>query len=245
MTRWKASGIHLAISALIGLIAFCLLYFVYYPHPFFKAAGASQLVLILLSVDVVLGPLLTLAVFKSGKWGMKFDLGVIALLQIAALVYGLYVMWVARPVYFLFAVDRVDIIYANQVRTESFTKAFPPYNKMPIFGPKWAAMRANRSVDEKRRAMDLTMQGYDSIHFPEFYGPPSPENLEAVWKRSLMPSQLTPSSQRIVNAHFGRTINDSEFKILPIKGHSSEFSALFDGKSDRFIDVVEASAWTR
>ena len=36
----------------------------------------------------VVGPLLTLIVFRAGKPGMKFDLAVIGLVQVAALAYG-------------------------------------------------------------------------------------------------------------------------------------------------------------
>ncbi len=74
MSRWKAAGIHLSISILIGLVVGALLFGVWYPPPFFHAAGADMLVLLLVGVDVVLGPLLTLIVFKSGKRGLKFDL---------------------------------------------------------------------------------------------------------------------------------------------------------------------------
>ena len=110
MTRWKASGIHFSISLMIGIFAFCMLYFVYYPQPYFEPAGASKLVMILLGVDIVLGPLLTLSVFKAGKRGMRFDLAVIGAVQAAALIYGLSIMWRARPIFIVAVIDRVELI---------------------------------------------------------------------------------------------------------------------------------------
>ena len=86
MSRWKASGIHLLLSAAIAVVVLTLMLMVWYPWPLFEAAGGSRLVFILVGVDVTLGPLITLVIFKSGKPGLKFDLTVIALVQLAALV---------------------------------------------------------------------------------------------------------------------------------------------------------------
>ncbi len=49
----------------------------------------TEIFLLLLLIDVVLGPLLTLIVYKKGKRTLVMDLAVIAALQLAALTYGL------------------------------------------------------------------------------------------------------------------------------------------------------------
>ena len=99
MTRFRAASTHLAISAVIGAILSALFWFVWYPSPLFKAVGGYELFLMLLVIDVILGPLLTLVVFKSGKKSLKFDLAVIALVQAAALSYGVWTLLIGRPVY--------------------------------------------------------------------------------------------------------------------------------------------------
>ena len=101
MTRWKASAIHLGISAgdrrlgrgrgdAAGLV----------PEPLFTATGGNDLVMILVAVDVVLGPLITLIVFNPAK-PLQADRAststVIAVLQLAALAYGIGVIAMARP----------------------------------------------------------------------------------------------------------------------------------------------------
>ena len=84
MTRWRASSLHLGLSVLVGLGFAALTRFVWYPGPFFELSGAIGLLTILVPVDVLIGPLLTLLVFKSGKPSLRFDLTVIALLQAMA-----------------------------------------------------------------------------------------------------------------------------------------------------------------
>ena len=99
MSRWRASGIHLLISAVLAVVTLILLLKVWYPPPLFTAEGGNDLLFILIGVDVIIGPLITLIIFKVGKPRLRMDLTVIALLQLGALVYGGYVMFVARPVF--------------------------------------------------------------------------------------------------------------------------------------------------
>ena len=115
LNRWQAAGSHLALSAIIGATVLAAMIFVWYPPPYFEAAGGNDLVLLMLGVDVALGPLLTLAVFnpRKGMGKLRFDLAVIAFFQLAALAYGVHVMFIARPSYLVFAVDRFDLVMAN------------------------------------------------------------------------------------------------------------------------------------
>ena len=88
MSRWKAATIYLAISAVIAGAVLWAMLAVWYPRPFFEAAGGGHLLFILVGVDVVLGPTITLIVFdiqKKKLSALQFDLTVIAVLQLAAL----------------------------------------------------------------------------------------------------------------------------------------------------------------
>jgi hypothetical protein len=115
MTRYKASSIHFLISASIVSAIFAVIFFAWYPGPTFRIAGAMSIVTVLVGVDLVLGPTLTLIVYKEGKRGLKFDLVVIALVQLAALVYGSYTFYQERPYYMVYAVDRFNLVTEKQV----------------------------------------------------------------------------------------------------------------------------------
>ena len=115
MTRFRAAFFHFLISATIVSAIFAVIFFVWYPGPTFRIAGALHIVLILVGVDLVLGPTLTLIVYKQGKPGLKFDLAVIALVQLTALVYGVHTFYQERPYYLVFAVDRFNLVTESQV----------------------------------------------------------------------------------------------------------------------------------
>src|SRR5215218_9788376 len=108
-TRWQAAPVHLVISAIIAVLVFATMLLLWYPRPYFTVAGGFTLMLLLIGVDVVIGPLLTLVVFDPRKKSLKFDLAVIVVLQLAALIYGVWIMFSARPVFVAFAGDRFEV----------------------------------------------------------------------------------------------------------------------------------------
>ncbi len=107
MTRFRASSIHLAISASVVAAILSIVFLFWYPGWTFEIAGAMRPVFVLVGVDLVVGPLLTLIIYKQGKPGLLFDLWFIALVQITALVYGTYTLNAGRPHYMVFSVDRI------------------------------------------------------------------------------------------------------------------------------------------
>ena len=145
----KAFAIHLAISALIALAVIGLVFFIWYPTPLHTAVGVTQIFLILLAVDVVLGPLLTLLVYKVGKKTLVMDLTVIALLQLSALGYGLWTVAEGRPAWLVFSIDRFELVRINDIDERKLDEAATEYRKPSWFGPKWVAGLSPTNIEEK------------------------------------------------------------------------------------------------
>ena len=64
---------HLTISFLIALLAVGVVFFVWYPAPLAKAVGVTHIFLMMLIIDVIVGPILGFLVYKQGKKNLKFD----------------------------------------------------------------------------------------------------------------------------------------------------------------------------
>ena len=62
LPRVRAFLIHFVASTFVALLALGLVFGLWYPHPLQKAAGVTMLYLLLIGVDLVIGPLLTLVV---------------------------------------------------------------------------------------------------------------------------------------------------------------------------------------
>lgn len=119
MTKLKAFSIHLSISASIFFVILYFIVFHWYPQPFFTTDGGWQGIRIIAGVDMVLGPLLTLIVFKPGKPSLKFDMSVIALIQTAALISGTWVVFKERPLAVVFADDKFRPVPYHQIIDEA------------------------------------------------------------------------------------------------------------------------------
>ena len=86
MTKIKAALIHLFISIIVIGLFFAMVYFIWYPKPFFDISGVIEPFKLLIFVDVIVGPLLTLIVYKKGKKNLKLDISIIAVFQLVALI---------------------------------------------------------------------------------------------------------------------------------------------------------------
>ena len=122
-TRWAAAAAHLALSTLligtIALVAFQQLF----PAGLHHAAKLDKLLGIMLGVDIVAGPLLTLILYRVGKRGLKFDLAVIAVLQLAFLSYGLSTLWRSRPLFLVGSQQAFALIFANELPDDAAANA--------------------------------------------------------------------------------------------------------------------------
>lgn len=58
---------HLSISLIIALLVIGLVFFVWYLSPLAAAVGVTQIFLMMLAIDVIVGPVLGLFVYKEGK----------------------------------------------------------------------------------------------------------------------------------------------------------------------------------
>jgi len=102
MTRFHAFSYHMTISLVIFFALSYVIVELWYPDFFFAIDGGWEGIQLIIGVDLILGPVLTLVVFKLGKPGLKFDLFCIGLLQMLCLSAGVYVVYSERPIFFIY-----------------------------------------------------------------------------------------------------------------------------------------------
>ena len=102
MSRYQACFYHFLISLAVFVGLAYLVLYRWYPDFFFAIDGGWEGMRIIIGVDLILGPLLTLVGVKSGKPGLKFDLTMIGITQIACLLAGLFIVYSERPIFFIY-----------------------------------------------------------------------------------------------------------------------------------------------
>ena len=169
--RIRASGIHLGLSLLMAVLAGALVFGVWYPYPYREISGGRELFLILVAVDVILGPLITLAIFNRAKpWSeLRRDLAVVVLLQIGALGYGMWTVFAARPVHLVFEIYRFNVAHAIDVQPALLAKTPEGIDALPVTGPTPLSLRPFKSEQEKMDATLAALQGIPLAARPDLW----------------------------------------------------------------------------
>ncbi len=169
--RLQAAAIHLAISLAVAVLAALLVFFVWYPYPYREISGGRELFLLVVVVDVIMGPLMTLAVFnlKKPRKELRRDLAVIGTLQLAALFYGLWTVAIARPVHLVFEIDRFRVVHAVDVEPALLKRATPDLQQLPLMGPTLLSVREFKDSKESFDATMAALQGLDLATRPDFW----------------------------------------------------------------------------
>ena len=173
MTRWKAFGLHLLLSlTLISGIALAAL-LIWYPHGLWRISGLDRLMAVMLVIDVTAGPFLTLCIYRPGKWGLGFDLKVIALVQAAFLAYGLHTLWQTRPVFLVGSDVRFTLVSAKDIDPEDLARASrPEWRKLPWAGPYLVGVIPPSDPAERAALLDIYLKtGRDQEQLPSQYLP--------------------------------------------------------------------------
>ena len=241
-SRWQAAGTHLLICVVIAATVIGVMLGVWYPGPLFEAAGGQGLLYILVGVDVALGPLLTLIVFKSGKRGMKFDLTMIGLVQIAALVYGVYIVSFARPAYVIFVKDRFDLATVADLDPAELAAAkYPEFRNPGWGGPRLAAADMPTDPKERKKMIDAALAGLDLQHFPRYYVPYADRTQEVLAKAYSIARlrAAEPPTAKAVDAWLASSgTREDDVRALMLRTRFAWIAVLVDPKTAQPVKML-------
>jgi hypothetical protein len=247
VNRYRASLIHFGLSVGVALIVFAVLRFLWYPGPLFGYAGGLELLAVITTVDVTIGPIITLIVFVPGKRGLKFDLATIALLQLAALAFGLHALAESRPVWITFVKDRFELVRAIDIDDADRAKATPEFRGLSWFGPVYAGARKPRDPQEQLRMMDSAILGGKDLYtYPEFYvsyasvaGEVAAHARPLDELRKHNPEQ--PEAVGAIARGLGRP--EAELGFLPMRAGKVDMTVVVDRRSGAHLALSPLKPW--
>jgi hypothetical protein len=234
--RLQASGIHFGISLLIAALAGLLVFVFWYPYPYRDSSGGRELFLIVITVDVVLGPLITLTIFNRNKSRQELtrDLTTVGLIQLVALIYGLWTVCVARPVHLVFEVDRFRVIHAVEVPEELMDQAPPNLRKLPLTGPTPLAVRSFKDAREESDATLAALGGVALGARPDLwqsYGEAQSRVLAASRSLSELRQRFPQQAMVIDAAVVEAGVSEERLRYLPLVGRKSFGTVLLDARN--------------
>jgi hypothetical protein len=245
MNRYQAAAIHLGVSTLLCGVVAAIVFFVWYPGVLALATGGIALFALIVAVDVTLGPLLTLIIFKSGKKSLRFDLTVIALIQVAALLYGAWTMFAGRPAFVVFSKDRFEIAQASDLERASLEMVKDRSLLPGLTGPKWVEVLPAKDTDRRYRMMMDAAKGGPDLHlFPDLYSPygdATPRVIAAIQPLARL-REFNPNDRARVDALIAR-YPSADFGFLPGKARERDLVIVVRRKDASAAAMVMLQPW--
>jgi hypothetical protein len=246
MTRLRAFTLHLIVSVVVFLALLGIMRLVWYPAPYFEIGGGWKVLRVLAGVHLVLGPLLTLILFKPGKAGLKFDMACVILLQLAALSYGGMLVYQQRPAFLVFGVDRFTTVPVADVEFDKLK--YSELRRRGGIGPILAQIRPPEDPKARQELMfDVVLGGQKDLEFrAEFYEPYQPD-LARLRVRSvaLDPiAALDRDARAAIDAFIARQGGRLEdYLYLPLRGRDQDMMMVLSAADGMPAGFIPISPW--
>jgi hypothetical protein len=246
--RVKAPLLHALASLVVAVTVSVIIFVLWFPGALATVAGGAALFLILTTVDVISGPMLTAVVANPAKPRRDFgrDVFVIAIVQLVALAYGVYVLSLARPVVLVFEVDRIRVLSAAEVDGQELSGAPEELRKLSWTGPRVIAAATPTTREEMLKAIDLAIGGLDIGNLPKNWRPYESQATSA-WNRAKPAPQLE-SRYPAVRDELARVAERThvpvdELRFLPLVGRQSGGSVILAPPGARVVEVLSVDGF--
>ena len=240
--KLRAFTLHAIISLLIGSICASIVFFVWYPYPLAKAVGVTHIFLMLLVIDIILGPLLTFLIYKKGKKTLKLDLFFIVLIQVSALCYGMFNVYQGKPAWLVFNADRFDVVRIIEIDKRKINQVKDKYRTLSLFSPKWVASIAPQNIEENNDILfEAVFAGIDIAQRPELY-----QDLNDVKDKIKNKAQ---GLELLNNYNNKKDVEKTLAKYpkadawLPLKANAVDMVVLVNKESASIIKIVDLRPW--
>jgi hypothetical protein len=240
--KFKASLIHLVLSAVIisALVSLIIIY--WFPSPFLGVTNFKDIALILILIDLVLGPLLTFIVFNPNKKSLKFDLSVIVSIQFIALSYGLYMLYLSHPLYITYYENSFNIVTAKQANPEKANHTDLKISKLS--SPIFAYLDITDDATKDQLFKDMVDGDADIEARTEYYKPYK-NHLDTILANSLDADKIFSKSNmnEESKSFLKKNQNIDSFAFLPLLGSSSNAIIVLNKKTGKAVTTIQTDPW--
>jgi len=248
--RLKAFSLHLLSSATVLTLILGSLYFGWYRWPGWHLTDVTRVVFVMVCVDVVLGPTLTLVIANKNKPRRELvrDVGIIVVVQLCALIYGSVSLWSGRPLYYAFSENVLQLVQAYDIDAE---EAEAGRRQNPGLAPHWyslprwiwAPLPQNAEESEKIVAAAVT-GGDDVISMPKYFKPweDGLPSLRGQLKKVDDVAYFAKSEKtRLKERMKAAGLPDDKSNTIPLTGRGHPLLAVFDPATLKITATFKAN----
>lgn len=233
---------HLSVSLIITLAIIGLVFFTWYPSPLARAVGVTHIFLILIAIDMIIGPVLGFFVYNEGKKTLKMDLTLIIFVQVGALIYGLYTIQQGRPVWIAFNVDQFELVRKNEIYNKNLNQAKMIFQTPPLFKPEFIAIKFSENQKQKQQDMfDEVLNGISLSQRPERYVELTQVRAQIQQRAQSLDLLNQYNNQVLVQKILEKYPQATAF--VPLKSNAVDMTVLINKEKGEVIKIVDLRPW--
>lgn len=225
MSRFKVFQWRLAGSGALLLLVFALVRVFWYPGAYFEISGVQKHFWILAGAMFVIGPVLSTFFYKPGKKSLARDFGILAAIEVVAVVAAVALIFQDRPYFSVFAVDRFEAVSRPEVVGDD--TAYTSIEMRPGRTPRLIYAKLPEDPEVFSRLIDETvfLGMADIDRRPEFWEPYASGvvTIEAAARPLDRLLEGTAEQQEAVQHWLSaRESRADEFVYMPLRGKVSD-----------------------
>jgi hypothetical protein len=238
--RLKLFSLHLLSSATVLTLILGCLYFGWYRWPGWYLTDVTRVALVMVCVDVVLGPTLTLIIAnqKKSRRELTRDIGVVVVMQLCALTYGSVQLWNGRPLYYAFSENVLQLVQAYDIDAD---EAKLGREQNPAFAPHWYSLPRwiwaplPPDTETRKQIMTAVITGGDDVISMPRYFKPWAEGLAQLRAHLKKPDEVAyfakSEKKKLKEKMRAAGLPDDQMVTMPLTGRGFPLLAVFDPKS--------------
>lgn len=244
--RFKAFAWHLFGSASALSVTLGLMYLGWYHWPGWYLADMPTVLAIMVGVDVVLGPLLTFIIADPAKArrALARDVGCIVLVQLVAFTYGTITLWNGRPLFYVFSVNCLSVVQAQDLDRASEASArksalAPHWYSLPRW--IWAPLPSD-SEEAANIVQSAVQGGYDVTARPAYFRPwaSGATELRSQLKRVDDIKFFSLKEKEVLKARMtAMGLAPDRADTIPLTGRKRPLLVVFDPSNLRLLAYIE------
>jgi hypothetical protein len=235
--RLKALSLHLLSSAAVLTVILGSLYLGWYHWPGWHLTDVSRVVLVMIGVDVVLGPTLTFIVANKNKSRRELtrDIGIIVVVQLCALIYGTGSLWSGRPLYYAFSENILQLIQAYDIddsEAEAGRRQNPALAPHWYSLPRWIWAPLPQDPQESQKIVASAVTGGDDVTSMPKYFKPWEDGLPSLRKQLKKVDDVAyfakSQKKKLKDRMRAAGLPDDQAITMPLTGRGPPLLAVFD-----------------
>ncbi len=240
----KAFTIHLIISIVVtSIIAGVMIYF-WYPLDYLDITSFKDIATLIIFIDLVIGPILTFVVFNPNKKSLKFDLSIIAMIQVSALAYGTFILYQGHPVYLTYAKGSFTLINAQLARPQD--AKYEEYRVSKLSSSNLAYAELPNDATQRNELLNISFKGGADLEERVDLYKPYHEHIDEIISNTLDTTKLfsdkkSKSETELFIKKYGEKVND--FVFIPLEGSTGSSIVVLDKRSASFVTTINVDPW--